>query len=1020
MTNPLGPGDFAKFFQALWGQKPFPWQARLAADLVEHGWPPALNLPTSAGKTAAIDAAVFHLAIEADRGSARKAPLRIVFVVDRRLVVDDAFRRAQQIAEKLARAKDGMLKLVADRLRPLAGPDEPPLRAVRLRGGMPLEPDWARSPCQPTICVSTVNQVGSRLLFRGYGVSQSMRPVHAGLLGADALFLLDEAHLSQPFSETLGWITRYRNPPWVEETGVPFTIVPLSATLSESAPQAFSLSKQDLTNADLKARLLARKHTRLVRLKKRLEDGYDPISDDFAAAAIELSPISRGNDDVQIVAVVVNRVGLARAIYNSLQRRLADRSLLSEQALLLIGRTRDLDREALLARMLPRMQAQGRQDGPLLFVVATQCIEAGADLDFDALVSQIAPLDCLRQRFGRLDRLGRRGASEAVILAAADELGKRAEDPIYGRASAQTWEWLNSVTIKEGSRKFVDFGANAMGRHLSAQEATDAQVPPEDRLLPNLLAPRKSAPVMLPAYVDIWAQTSPAPAADPEPALFLHGPESGPADVEIIWRADISTAGMQTEDAAALLSALPPSSLEALSVPIWAARAWLSNMGAVDFGDLEGTAAAPVEWTDEAPTSVAFRWRGMSEEQPRFVRAREVLPGDIIVVPAEAGGCDEYGWNPQARIPVRDLGEEAALQQRRRLVVRLLRPVVNQCLHFEARTETEDNPDAARLLWARVADAVAAEPDDDRALMGALLDLDSLPRSLRARVEILYHLKTERLNLPQERGCLLTARRPLTVAMINRLLRDPNLSDTARDLLQDIEAPVKPGEPATESDHGSFLGREITLAAHSAGVRDFAREFATRAGLNTQLVECIALAGYVHDVGKAEPRFQAWLHGGDEISAAGLPPLAKSGGRFGTLVERRAARTRAGFPSGARHECWSVRLAENHPDLLSLTDDERDLVLWLVGTHHGWGRPLFPPITDPDPSGAVEFELNGEHLTAAVDHGLTCLDSGWIERFERLKHRFGPWELAHLEAILRLADHRRSEAEQEGSVDDES
>ncbi len=61
---------------------------------------------------------------------------------------------------------------------------------------------------------------------------------------------------------------------------------------------------------------------------------------------------------------------------------------------------------------------------------------------------------------------------------------------------------------------------------------------------------------------------------------------------------------------------------------------------------------------------------------------------------------------------------------------------------------------------------------------------------------------------------------------------------------------------------------------------------------------------------------------------------------------------------------------------------------------------------DADATGKVELEIDGQHLSADVDHKLTPLDSGWVERFERLKRRFGPWELARLEAILRLAEDR--------------
>jgi CRISPR-associated endonuclease/helicase Cas3 len=70
----LGPDHFPVFFKAVHGYDPFPWQRRLAKEVVETGrWPTLLDLPTGVGKTAAIDIAVFHLACEADRGPAGAA-----------------------------------------------------------------------------------------------------------------------------------------------------------------------------------------------------------------------------------------------------------------------------------------------------------------------------------------------------------------------------------------------------------------------------------------------------------------------------------------------------------------------------------------------------------------------------------------------------------------------------------------------------------------------------------------------------------------------------------------------------------------------------------------------------------------------------------------------------------------------------------------------------------------------------------------------------------------------------------
>ena len=192
--------DFEAFFKALWGYEPFPWQSALMRRVVEKGWPETLDVPTSSGKTSAIDIALYHLALDAVGSKTpgdRKAPLRIIFTIDRRLVVDDAYERARNIRDRLVQAPPGtILAEVAESLRAISGSKSEPLKVLRLRGGVPRERVFIDNPLQPAVILSTVDQVGSRLLFRGYGISPNMRPVHAALMGMDSLIILDEAHLS--------------------------------------------------------------------------------------------------------------------------------------------------------------------------------------------------------------------------------------------------------------------------------------------------------------------------------------------------------------------------------------------------------------------------------------------------------------------------------------------------------------------------------------------------------------------------------------------------------------------------------------------------------------------------------------------------------------------------------------------------------------------------------------------------------------------------------------------------------
>ena len=113
---------------------------------------------------------------------------------------------------------------------------------------------------------------------------------------------------------------------------------------------------------------------------------------------------------------------------------------------LLTGRMRPLDRDDVLAAYRPRIATGVRTRSGTerrLVVVGTQCIEAGADFDFDAMVTESASFDGLRQRFGRVDRLGEdkdqkgNGQAEGVIVHDKDEK----DDPIYEKTITETVQW---------------------------------------------------------------------------------------------------------------------------------------------------------------------------------------------------------------------------------------------------------------------------------------------------------------------------------------------------------------------------------------------------------------------------------------------------------------------------------------------------------------------------------------------------------------------------------------------------
>lgn len=920
--------QFSDFFFELHGVKPFDWQLRLAKSASDGNWPDFVDLPTGSGKTACLDVAVFALAMSVE--AKELAPRRIVMVVDRRVVVDQSHQRARRIAKGLREAERGSVShIVATKLRQLCSSDEP-LGAVLLRGAVPRDDNWSSRPDQPLIISSTVDQVGSRLLFRGYGVSPSMWPVHAGLVGTDCLYLLDEVHLARPYFDTL---TALQNLSGVVHVPMHrFQVVSLSATPGNvGAAKVFSLSERDREGA-LAQRLHASKPAELITADLEM------LPTVVAKQVVDL--LDQGASSL---LVVNNRVQRAVDCFKALRQTLEGRA----EVRLLTGRMRAIDRDERVAEVIARVGSGKREEAPRmpLVVVSTQSIEAGADFDFDAVVTELASFDSLRQRFGRVDRLGASGKARGVIVEVREptESGARTipkDDPVYGGSLVACSKLLRALKPKKGS---VDFGIEALNTALKSVE---------QELIDSAISEKPRAPALFPSYVDLWAHTRPAPDRrfTPDLGRFLHGPPSKP-EVSIVWRADLDG----VSDAAAIerIDTLPPVSIEAVSVPFVTATQWLrGSLAPAVFSDVEGR---PDPIDVDAPMGQrrrAFRWTSSGAE----VLTGKIKPGETVIVSVNEGGLFHGTFDGACTEPVSDRAEEAIRTTRGRIVMRLeLRGV------------------------ERLEDGSFAVPPGSNWVRRACDELEAQAQTPRF-VEL-------------EGWTLAIGRKRVAVA-------EPTTEST------------------TDDEVSPNTGVAVKLSRHSADVERWAKDFCTGLRLSESDAACVVFAAWLHDVGKADPRFQRLLRDGTEagLRLAQREPdwlLAKSGLGPNDGEKAKIARDRSGYPKGARHEVLSAAMCDaDHVRKAAASRGVLDfeLLLHLVAAHHGWCRPFAPPVIDPS-TDRLALRHGQLELRSPLATQLHRLEAGLADRFATLTHRYGWHRLAALEAVLRLADHRASEEE---------
>lgn len=953
--------SFADFYQAVWGYPPFGWQQDLADRLAAVDFPQVVAVPTGLGKTSIIDAWAWAAAHNS------KVPTRLIYVVDRRLIVDQAWTHAQHLRQQLETSEHPTVRYVAEQLRERGGGD--PLWVARMRGGITWESRWVRSPAQPAVVTATVDQVGSRLLFRGYGLRPTMRPVDAGLVGIDSWIVVDEAHLSEPFLRTLRQIQDLQTPE--RQVGLPtmrFTF--MSATPPADADQTSVLSPTlDELMSDpgpdvrevLQTRLTVSKPVHLVEAGfikgKKVRARAVKIGEALADLAVRLT---EETEHRPVVGVVANTVAAARAAFN----RLRDHGYrYPDDLTLLTGRIREAERKRIITQELQTAVAERPRDthpDHPTFIVATQTIEVGADLDFDFLITEAAPLSSLVQRFGRVNRRGEGPVLKSVVVYVPKH---HQQDPVYGEAVANTWNYLTSEHPPTVMKKTRD-----VARWRPANPSLDLSVSNTIHLLKD--APAGVAvkapftPVLVSAHIERLAHTYPTPFPDQPVAPFLRGAQRDPPTVSVAWRC-LTKDPDHLEGCVELLRLAPVRAWEFVDVPIGEFLRLINPDIDVAAGDVD-VDTRPVDHSGAINQTVLGLVLTTGGDPEPIRRGDRIQPGDRVVLDVSVGGYDRWGWtgNP-GDAPVPDVGNDAPTARAFRLDPYLL----------ETQVETQ-GIDAE--LVREVSDCLKAQESGSQSALSGLLEDAGVDPTALPGVE--KRMKNWLIQVIEVAG------RKIGVA------RQPGrTAGVGFDLEDDTE------------DGSSLAGTPRLLEDHNREVGTTAHWTAKKLGLNSTLVKTLCLAGRYHDLGKADPRFQLMLYDADPLAAASGPLRAKSG-RDPSDPAARQARALARVPSGFRHEALSARIVEQH--VQTDQDVDRELLVHLVAAHHGRARPLHEPLIDPD---AQPLQLDIDQTRVEVPPMRNQTSLAEADRFERLCRRYGWWGLAYLEAIVRMADMTCSE-----------
>ncbi|QUW00035.1 type I-U CRISPR-associated helicase/endonuclease Cas3 [Chloracidobacterium sp. MS 40/45] len=973
LKKALGLGD----------ETPFPWQMELLRRFCQGEAVSSLDIPTGLGKTSVMAIWLVARALKAE-----KLPRRLVYIVDRRAVVD----QATEVAESLRKWVAGD-QCVACAL----GLNGRPLPISTLRGQYVDNRAWLEDPSSPAIIVGTVDMVGSRLLFSGYGVSRRMRPYHAGLLGVDTLVVLDESHLVPPFEHLLRAIetdSELQARDTQCQSMIPrLRLLTLSATgrtqinNTTQADATIRLTDGDYKHPVVEKRLKARKVLRLCYLSEQTK-----LKDKLAEEAWKLreawKPTEDGNKAVRILVYADSREDAKKAREAVKKHAKGDKKQgkpeVEIETELFVGGRRVFEREEAKERLKNLGFIAGSKVKPNfpVFLFATSAGEVGVDLDADHMVCDLVAWERMVQRLGRVNRRGDGDATVVIVIdpepapsestkkaiEKRDKLNeaKRKLNELKGQKKSADNEAAEEKRkqvekdlkqaekdLKKCLKEFKDADARIVARHEAAvaqyralRKLLDAiprkggSMSPEALLRlrddPDLADAFRDAmtvaplrPALTRALVDAWAMTSLEKHTGRPDNIqpWLRGwIENDPPQTRVVWRKylPVRTEGRQ------------PSGKE-IEAFFEAAPPHASEI-------LETETYHVVKWIAARAERLLDPEKQKNTENP--------CKNDVVAFALDSDG----GLRKSFKLDDLKLADEKKEELTRQFAGATL--VLDVRLGGLKDGLLDDEEDAT----PKTADSDqgwCSKHEGSKHLVGFRVSRKEasavVPREKDWR---------ERFRFP----AAVTEDGETTVWLIVEKLRH---------------------DAANEEDRS--VGNQQLLNKHERWTAKRAFHIAKALNLAPEQRRLLIIAARFHDEGKRAAKWQQAFHApGDGVYAKTEGPINYQ------LLD------------GYRHELGSLLRIGNNKQIQKLfqklSEEDRDLVLHLITAHHGFARPVIGIRSCEDaPPSALEEK--------AAEIAL---------RFARLQARWGPWGLAWWEALLRAADQQASRDNDQASRDNDA